>query len=120
MLAILGTMLLLVLQAVVSIAVIVYFQTHHADDAGMFSTVIAPLVSFLAQIVLVWLLIANLATFGGAGGFGGNIPWIGLTIIIVGLIWGFALRFMAPEAYKRIGHMVYNGDVPVGEAGRPR
>ncbi len=108
MLAILGTMLLLVLQAVVSIAVIVYFQTHHADDAGMFSTVIAPVVSFLAQIVLVWLLIANLATFGGAGGFGGNIPWIGLAIIVAGLIWGFALRFIAPEAYKRIGHMVYN------------
>jgi amino acid transporter len=103
--AILGTMLLLVLQAVVSIAVIMYFRKHHADDAGMFSTMIAPIIAFIAQVILVYMLIANLATFGGTGGFGEKIPWIGAAIIVIGLVWGFLLKRMAPKAYQDIGHL---------------
>ncbi len=108
MLAILGTMLLLILQAIVSIAIIVYFRTHHSDEAGKFSTLIAPIIAFVAQVYLVYLLVQNLATFGGSGSFGSNIPWIALAVIVVGIIWGFGLRVLAPQAYSRIGRMVFN------------
>ncbi len=108
MLAILGTMLLLILQAIVSIAIIVYFRTHHSEEAGTFSTLIAPIIAFLAQVYLVYLLVGNLATFGGSGSFGSNIPWIALAVLVIGIIWGFALRVLAPEAYSRIGRMVFN------------
>lgn len=109
MLAILGTMLLLILQAVVSIAIIVYFRKHGAGDAGIFSTVIAPVIAFVAQIYLVYLLVGNLATFGGSGSFGSNIPLIAAAIIAVGLLWGIVLRFAAPDVYARIGRLVYTG-----------
>ena len=105
MLAILGTMLLLVLQAVVSIAVILYFRKHHPDEADVFATLIAPIIAFLAQIYLVYLLIGNLATFGGVGSFGSNIPWIGLAIIVVGLVWGIILKTSGSKAYDDIGHL---------------
>jgi amino acid transporter len=108
LLAILGTMLLLILQAIVSIAIIVYFRTHHASDAGLFSTVIAPIVAFVAQAYLVYLLVVNLETFGGAGPFGSKIPVIALAILAVGLLWGIALRFVAPETYSKIGRMVFD------------
>ncbi len=109
MLAILGTMLLLILQAVVSLAIIAYFRTHHAGEGGVFSTLIAPLIAFVAQMYLVYLLVVNLETFGGTGSFGSRIPMIAAAIIGLGLLWGIALRFMAPQAYARIGRMVYNG-----------
>ena len=32
-----------------------------------------------------------------------------VAVIVVGLIWGFVLRAMNPEAYRNIGHMVNNG-----------
>jgi amino acid transporter len=108
MLAVLGTMLLLVLQAIVSIAIIVYFRTHHAGEGGFFSTVFAPLVAFVAQAVLVYLLVTNLATLGGTSWFVTNIPMIATVIFGVGLLWGIALRFLAPETHSRIGRMVYN------------
>ena len=107
LLAILGTMLLLILQAVVSLAIIVYFRKHHSDESGTFATLIAPLIAFFAQMYLVYLLVVNLETFGGTGSFGSRIPMIAAAIIGVGLIWGFALRTMAPEAYARIGRMVF-------------
>ena len=67
-------------------------------------------IAFVAQVILVYLLVANLATFGGTGGFGENIPWIGAAIIVIGLIWGFAVKSMAPAAYKDIGHLYMDSE----------
>jgi amino acid transporter len=109
MLAILGTMLLLILQAVVSLAVIAYFRANPGDDAGVISTIIAPVIAFVAQVYLVYLLVQNLATFGGSGSFGSNIPWIALAIIVVGFIWGIVLRVVNPAVHARIGRLVFEG-----------
>lgn len=108
MLAILGTMLLLILQAIVSIAIIVYFRKHHAEDTGVFSTLLAPVFAFVAQMYLVYLLVANLATFGGGGAFGSNIPYIAVAILALGFVWGLILRVVSPDTHARIGRLVYN------------
>ena len=104
--AVLGTGLLLVLQAVVSVAIILWFKKN--GGGNVFTTVIAPAISFLVQIWLVYTLIANLATLGGTNGFAQSIPYVGLAIILVGLVWGFVLKSSNPEAYNNIGHMVNN------------
>ena len=106
--AVLGTALLLVLQAVVSVAIWNYFRKN--GGGGMFSTVIAPWISFVVQVYLVYLLVSNLSTFAGTSGFANMIPLIGLAIIVIGLIWGFVLKSINPEGYRNIGHMV-NDDV---------
>jgi len=105
--AVLGTGLLLVLQAIVSVAIIAYFRKHGGGNT--FTTMIAPAISFLVQVWLVYLLVDNLSTFAGTSAFANSIPLIALAIIVVGLIWGFALRSMNPVAYRNIGHMVNNG-----------
>ena len=102
--AVLGTGLLLVLQAVVSVAIILWFQKNGGGNAV--TTLIAPAVSVVAQVWLVYTLIDNLATLGGTNGFATNIPYIGLAIIVVGLLWGFALKRFNPVGYANIGHMV--------------
>jgi amino acid transporter len=108
LLAILGTMLLLILQAIVSIAIIVYFRVNHPGEGGFISTFLAPLIAFFAQAGLVYLLVTKLDAFGGVGGFGANIPFIALGIFVVGLVWGLLLRFVAPDTHARIGRVVYN------------
>ena len=102
--AVLGTALLLVLQAVVSIAIWNYFRKNGGGD--VFSTVIAPWVSCIVQVYLVYLLVTNLETFAGTSAFANAIPVIGLAVIVVGLIWGFVLKSINPDGYKNIGHMV--------------
>lgn len=108
MLAILGTMLLLILQAFVSIAIIIYFRQNHPDEVGIIPGLIAPVIAFVAQVYLVYLLVTNLATFGGSGSFGSNIPYIALAIIVWGFVWGVILRVAAPQVHARIGRLVYN------------
>jgi hypothetical protein len=56
----------------------------------------------------VYLLVQNLATFGGSGSFGANIPWIALAIVVIGFIWGVVLRIVSPNVHARIGRMVFN------------
>jgi amino acid transporter len=109
MLAILGTMLLLILQAVVSIAIIIYFRKNHPGEVGIIPGLIAPLIAFFAQVYLVYLLVVNLETFGGVGGFGSNIPYIAAAILAVGFVWGLALRFVAPVTHAKIGRFVFTG-----------
>jgi amino acid transporter len=106
MLAILGTMLLLILQAVVSIAIIVYFRANHPGESNVFASLIAPIISFVSQVWLVYLLVQNLETFGGTGSFGSRIPLIAGIILAVGIVWGLALRVISPSAHARIGRLV--------------
>jgi amino acid transporter len=107
MLAVLGTALLLILQAVVSIAIIVYFNKN--GGGNLIATKIAPAIAFLSQAYLVYLLFSNISILGGTAMFFGMIPWISLAIIVIGLIWGFVLKSANPKAYANIGHMVNNG-----------
>jgi amino acid transporter len=104
--AVLGTGLLLVLQAVVSLAIIAYFKRN--GGGNVFSTMIAPLISFAVQVWLVYLLVSNLSTFAGTSTFANSIPYVMLAVVLVGLVWGFLLKSMNPEAYNNIGHMVNN------------
>jgi amino acid transporter len=108
MLAILGTMLLLILQAFVSVAIIVYFRQNHPGEVGIIPGLIAPLIAFISQVYLVYLLVVNLETFGGSGSFGSNIPYIALATIIWGFIWGVVLRVAAPAVHAKIGRLVFN------------
>ncbi len=102
--AVLGTGLLLVLQALVSVAIIMWFRKN--GGGNVVTTQIAPAVSFVVQIWLVFTLIDNLATLGGTNGFASSIPYTGLAIIVVGLVWGFVLKSVNPVSYANIGHMV--------------
>jgi amino acid transporter len=105
--AVLGTGLLLVLQAVVSLAIINYFRKH--GGGNVISTMVAPLLSFVVQVWLVYLLVANLGTFAGTSSFANAIPAIGAAVIFIGLIWGFVLKATNPTAFNNIGHMVNDG-----------
>ena len=101
--AVLGTGLLLVIQAVVSLAIWNWFRKN--GGGNVFTTTIAPLFSFLVQLVLVYTLISNLAGLGGQSW----LLWVGAAVIIIGLLWGFYLKAAKPEAYRNIGHMINEG-----------
>ena len=107
LLAILGTMLLLILQAIVSLAIIVYFRMHHSTEAGSFSTLIAPIVAFVAQVYLVYLLVENLETFGGTGASAATFRRSRLRSSSSASSGVLVLRFVAPATYAKIGRMVF-------------
>ena len=114
LMAVLGTMLILFAQAVVSIAIIVYFRTHHPEDHHWFSTLVAPVVSFLAQIYVIYLLISQMGFLGAGLPFASWLVWINLVVLGIGIAGALYLKSADPKKYDQIGRLIYQG-IPEGK-----
>jgi amino acid transporter len=121
LLAILGTMAILIVQTLCSFAVIGYFRKHHPEDRHWFRTFTAPLLGGIGMIAVVVLLVINMDTAAGTAAdslFVKAIPWIVGLVFFGGLGLGLYLRARQPERYEIIGRIVLedaaertNGDI---------
>ncbi|MGW2489360.1 APC family permease [Streptomyces sp. NPDC001606] len=109
LLAILGTMAILVVQAVCSFAVLVYFRSHHPESRHWFRTFTAPLLGGVAMLAVVVLLVSNMGV--AAGPESGSLvlkatPWLVALIAAAGLGCAQYLKHRAPERYALLGRTV--------------
>ncbi len=109
LMALLGTSLVMFAQAIVSLAIIVYFRTHHIEDHHWFETLVAPLISFVAQIYIIYLLFSNIDFLGGGLAFADWILWINLAVIAVGILGALWLKSARPQVYDQLGRLIYEG-----------
>jgi amino acid transporter len=107
--AVLGTFALLVVQTLVSIASIAYFERYHPDEARWWQTRIAPAIGGIGMAVVLYLLIDNLTTLGGDFGFIKAIPWIVLGWFLAGLMLAYYLKARQPEKYATVGRLINQG-----------
>ncbi|OEJ35142.1 APC family permease [Streptomyces subrutilus] len=109
LLAILGTMAILIVQTLCSFAVIGYFRKNHPEDRHWFKTFTAPLLGGIGMSAVVVLLVLNMKTAAGLAADSlvfGLIPWIVAAVFFGGLALGCYLKFRAPERYEVIGRIV--------------
>ncbi len=109
LLAILGTMAILIVQAITSLAVIWYFHVKKVQPGNILTTGIIPAVGGLGMIYVVWLLLDNIQFAGGAAAdspFFKAIPWLVIGTFVLGLVGVMVLRSRSPEVYRAIGRTV--------------
>ncbi|MER6384433.1 APC family permease [Streptomyces sp. NPDC001250] len=109
LLAILGTMAILVVQAVCSFAVLVYFRRNHPESRHWFRTFAAPLVGGIAMLGVVVLLVSNMSA--AAGPESGSLllkatPWLVALVAATGVGYAQYLKRWAPERYALLGRTV--------------
>ncbi|MET7719271.1 APC family permease [Streptomyces mirabilis] len=109
LLAILGTMAILVVQAVCSFAVLAYFRKNHPESRHWFKTFTAPLIGGLAMLGVVVLLVSNMGA--AAGTESGSLvlkatPWIVALIAAGGVAYATYLKRRAPQRYALLGRTV--------------
>ncbi|NUS29927.1 MAG: APC family permease [Streptomyces sp.] len=109
LLAILGTMAILVVQAVCSFAVLVYFRRHHPESRHWFRTLTAPLVGGVAMLAVVALLVSNMGAAAGAES--GSLvlkatPWLVALVAATGLGYAQYLKRRDPARYQLLGRTV--------------
>jgi amino acid transporter len=100
-----GGFCILVLMMLTSIAVVVFFwRSAHRQDAGLWRSLVAPLIATAGLGTTVYMAIAHFTTVTGAS--------LGLAVILQGIIWaslagGMLLaayfRRARPDVYQRIG-----------------
>lgn len=108
-LAVMGTMGVLVVQAVTSVAVIWYFHVKKVHPGNMITTGVIPALGAIGMIYVVYLLYSNLDFAGGAAA--GSplfkaIPYIVLITFLAGLGIALLVRFRNPAQYQAIGRTV--------------
>ncbi|QUQ63219.1 APC family permease [Kutzneria sp. CA-103260] len=109
LMAILGTMAILIVQTLCSFAVIGYFARNHRESRHWFKTFTAPLLGGIGMIAVVWLLVDNLGAAAGAAAstpFFHAIPWIVAGLFVTGIVGALALKRFRPDTYAILGRIV--------------
>jgi len=111
LMAILGTMIILICQSLVSFSVISYFhiKNMHPETKNILRTFLAPLVGAIGMIYVVYLLFKNLKFAAGLAA--GSpvftaIPWIVVGLAVLGVAYAFYLKLAKPDDYQLIGRTV--------------
>ena len=107
LMAIMGVIVILAVQALVSIAILLYFWQNHGTEVHWWSTVLAPIISFAGQAFVLYLLFTNIDFVSGGLGFARWLGPIDLAIIALGVILAFYLRNSQPEKYKNLGRLIH-------------
>ncbi|RZS90039.1 amino acid/polyamine/organocation transporter (APC superfamily) [Motilibacter rhizosphaerae] len=117
LMAILGTMAIMIVQGICSIAVVWYFHVRkeHPETASWWRTLLCPLVGAAAMGYVVVLLFQNLEFAAGAAS-GSPVfkatPWIVLGTFLLGLGCALLIRSRNREGYARIGRTVMEHETP--------
>jgi amino acid transporter len=115
LMALFGTILILVAQAIVSVAIIVYFRKHHPEEHHWWRTLVAPIISFLAQSYVIGLLVVNLDFLGGGFAFAKWLMPLAFAIVVLGIIGALYMKKKQPGKYDLIGRLIYEGvQIPDG------
>ena len=109
LMALVGTLLIMFAQAVVSIAIIMYFRRNHPEEHHWFETLLAPGLACVAQLYVIYLLFDKLSFLGGGLSFANWIPYICGAVLVLGYLGALWLKSAKPEIYDQIGRLLYEG-----------
>jgi amino acid transporter len=110
LMAVMGVIIILSVQAVVSLSVLVYFERFHRDEVHWWRTRLAPLLSFVSQAYVVYLLFTNI-DFLGAGSYS-YANWLGPidgVVVLVGVGAAFYFKKYKPAKYEQAGRLINEG-----------
>jgi amino acid transporter len=109
LMAVMGVVSILAIQALVSLAVFNYFRTHHKADHHWWTTITAPLIAAVSQAVVLYLAIKNLNFLGSGYSYAKWLVWGDLAIFLGGLAYAFYLKSNNRAKYETIGRMINQG-----------
>ncbi|HXN91238.1 MAG TPA: APC family permease [Candidatus Sulfotelmatobacter sp.] len=107
LMAVMGVIVILAVQALVSVAILRYFWQHHGTEVHWWSTVLAPIISFFGQAVVLYLLIQNFGFIAGTFRLANFLVPIDLAIFAVGIGLAFYLKSSQPDKYKTLGRLIH-------------
>jgi hypothetical protein len=107
LMAVMGVIVILAIQALVSVAILVYFWRHHGSEVHWWSTVLAPVISFIGQAVVLFLLIQNFGFIAGAFRLANYLVPIDVVIFALGIGLAFYIKNRQPEKYKTLGRLIH-------------
>ena len=109
LMAVMGVIVILSVQALVSLAILVYFFRYHRDEVHWWKTGVAPLLALVSQAFVVYLLFDNIDTIAGKYPL---VKWLGpidLAVVLIGVGAAFYFKARKPAKYEQAGRLINEG-----------
>ena len=109
LMALMGVIVILSVQALVSLSIFIYFERHPSRTAHWWKTRLAPALSFLSQAFVVYLLFGNIKFLGSGFSYANWLGPIDLAVIVGGVIFAFYLKSHDREKFESAGRLINEG-----------
>ncbi|MFL5830512.1 MAG: APC family permease [Solirubrobacteraceae bacterium] len=109
LMAVMGVVSILAIQALVSVAIFRYFRNHHKEDHHWWTTILAPVLATVSQVYVLYLAIKNLKFLGSGYSYAKWLCWGDLLIFLIGLGYAFYLKNKNRAKYETVGRMINQG-----------
>jgi amino acid transporter len=110
LMAVMGVIIILSVQALVSLGIFIYYERHHSGEVHWWKTRVAPLLAFVSQAYVVYLLFTNIG-FLGASSYS-YAYWLGpidLVVVLGGIGAAFYLKRRKPGKFEQAGRLINEG-----------
>ncbi len=109
LMAVMGVIIILSVQALVSLSILVYYERYHRDEVHWWKTRLAPLLSFISQVFVVYLLFKNISFLGSGYGYAKWLGPIDLLVVAAGVGAAFYFKRRMPQKYEQAGRLINEG-----------
>src|SRR5215472_12798516 len=109
LMAVMGVIVILSVQALVSISILLYFRRHHEDEVHWWRTVVAPGLAFLSQGFVVYLLFDNISFLGSGYSYAKWLGPIDLLVVVAGIGFALWLKNRNPKKFESAGRLINEG-----------
>ena len=108
MMAVLGVVWLMAIQAVCALAVIVWHRRHKHPDS-FWVVVVAPVIAIVGQVFALYLLFKNIDTLAGTIGYVDLIGPIAIVGVLGALAYALILKRTNRKKFELVGRMIDEG-----------
>jgi amino acid transporter len=109
LMAMMGVIIILSVQALVSLAILVYYERYHREEAHWWKTRLAPLLAFVSQGYVVYLLFQNIDFLGAGYSYANLFGPIDAAVVVIGIALAFYYKKKYPAKYERVGRLINDG-----------
>ena len=109
LMAFMGVVLILFIQALVSVAIWNYFRTHHPAEHRLWNHTIAPLISVIGQLAVLFVAIDKIDFLGAGYTYAWYLVIIDVLVFVGGYAYAVYLKGADRAKYETIGRMINEG-----------
>jgi len=109
LMAFMGVVMILFIQALVSVAIWNYFRVHHPSEHRLWNHTIAPVISVIAQLAVLAVAIDKIDFLGAGYTYAWYLVIVDVAVFAGGLAYAYYLKSANRAKYETIGRMVNEG-----------
>jgi amino acid transporter len=109
LMAVMGVIIILSVQALVSLAIAVYYLRFHRDEVHWWTTLLAPVLALVTQAYVVYLLFTNIDFLGAGYGYAKLFGPIDAAVVLTGIGLAFYYKKFKPQTFEKVGRLINEG-----------